>query len=154
MDEYKQENAPGSGPDVRTLVRSAIEEFLRAQHEKSEPAYKNELAEERRRREQLEKRVNELVDENRRGRLVAEEVERGATVRSELARMGVQKVDLAFRAVKDDILRTEDGRLVVKSDGGDMGVREYLSKFLQENPELLPGRITGGSETVQVRSPP
>ena len=41
-----------------------------------EPAYKTELQEERRRREQLEKRVNELVEENKRSRAVADEAQR------------------------------------------------------------------------------
>src|SRR3954454_22549873 len=144
MDDSKHQQSETVKHDVKGLVRGAIEEFLRAQHEQSAPAYKNELVEERKRREQLERRVNELVEENRRGRQVAEEVERGASIRAELQRMGVSKVDLAFRAVKDDILRTEDGRLIAKTDSGDMNVKEYLSKFLIDNPELLPGRIPGG----------
>ena len=134
-----------SAPDLRALVRSAIDEFVRTQQEKSEPAYKVELTEERRRREQLERRVNELVEENRRSRHVAEEMERGSAIRSELQRLGVTKLDLAFKAVKDDIVRVEDGRLLAKTDTGDVSVREYLSKFVNDNPELLPGRIAGGS---------
>ena len=54
-------------------------------------------------------------------------------------------MDLAFRAVKDEIVRTEDGRILARSDDGEMPVREFLTKFVSENPELLPGRITGGS---------
>ena len=94
------------GVDVKALVRSAIEEFLQVQQAKSEPAYKTELVEERRRREQLERRVNELVEENKRSRATAEEVQRSATIRSELQRLGVTKVDLAFKAVRDDIVRS------------------------------------------------
>lgn len=144
MDESRNENGSGA-IDVKSVVRGAIEEYLRTQQERSEPAYKNELVEERKRREHLERRVNELVEENRKSRSVAEEVERASTIRTELQRMGVSKLDLAFRAVKDDIVRTEDGRLIGKSEAGDVSVKEYLSKFLQENPELLPGRIPGGS---------
>ena len=70
---------------------------------KTEPAYKVELVEERKRREQLERRLNELVDENRRSREMAEEMERSASIRAELQRLGVTKVDLAFKAVKEDI---------------------------------------------------
>jgi hypothetical protein len=56
----------------------------------------------------------------------------------------VAKVDLAFRAVRDDITRGEDGRLHAK--GADpKPLQEYLNKFLEENPELLPARIAGGS---------
>ena len=131
--------------DIRNIVRNALEEYVRMEQSKSEPAYKVELVEERKRREQLERRLNELVDENRRSREMAEEMERASSIRAELQRLGVTKVDLAFKAVKDDIQRTNDGRLVAKTDNGDLGMREYLTSFLNENPELLPGRIQGGS---------
>ena len=93
--------------DVRTIVRNAIEEFVRMEQAKTEPAYKAELVEERKRREQLERRLNELVDENRRSRQMAEEMERASAIRTELQRLGVTKVDLAFKAVKEDIHRTD-----------------------------------------------
>ena len=47
--------------DVKTLVQSAIEEFLQAQQSRKEPAYQTQLSDDRKRREQLERRVNELV---------------------------------------------------------------------------------------------
>ena len=52
------------------------------------------------------------------------------------------KVDLAYRAVKDEIDRGEDGRLVAQ-DGAEL--RDYLTQFVGENPELLPARLAGGS---------
>ena len=131
--------------DVRGIVRNALEEYVRMEQSKSEPAYKVELVEERKRREQLERRLNELVDENRRSRAMAEEMERSSAIRNELQKLGVTKVDLAFKAVREDIQRNADGRLVAKTDNGDLGMREYLTGFLSENPELLPGRIQGGS---------
>jgi hypothetical protein len=131
--------------DVKSLVQSAIEEFLQAQQTQKEPAHQAQLLEERKRREQLERRVNELVEENQRSRKAAEEAERASSIRAELQRLGVTKVDLAFRAVKDEIVRTEDGRLFGRSDQGEVPVREFLSRFVSENPELLPGRIPGGS---------
>jgi hypothetical protein len=57
----------------------------------------------------------------------------------------VAKVDVAFKAVKDDIFRADDGRLLAKGDEGEVSVKEYLSHFLSENPEFLPARIQGGS---------
>jgi hypothetical protein len=138
MEEVKEMN-------IRDVVRGAIQEFINLEQSKAEPAYKVELMEERKRREHLETRVNELVEENRRSRMIAEEVERGASIRSELQRLGVAKVDLAFKAVKDDIVRGEDGRLVAMGSQGEMAVREYLTQFVNENPELLPARIAGGS---------
>lgn len=146
MGEYDKEKTQGPGTeDVRSIVRGAIEEFLKIEQAKSEPAYKVELLEERKKREQLERRLNELAEENRRSRMAAEEIDRAANIRAELQRLGVMKVDLAFKAVKDDILRAEDGRLVARTESGDVSAKEYLTKFLSENPELLPGRIQGGS---------
>jgi len=78
-----------------------------------------ELAEERRRREGLERRV--------------EEAERGSAIRAELQKLGVAKLDLAYKAVKDEAPR----------DGGEM--KEFLKRFVGENPELLPARVAGGS---------
>ena len=55
--------------DVQALIRNAIQEYVNLDQARSEPAYKAELQEERKRREQLERRMNELVEENKRSRL-------------------------------------------------------------------------------------
>ncbi|MBZ5581821.1 MAG: hypothetical protein LAQ30_06380 [Acidobacteriia bacterium] len=136
------------GVDVQGIVREAIQEYAKQEQTKSEPAYKAELVDERKRREQLERRLNELVEENKRSRRVAEEAERSSAVRAELQRLGVVKVDLAFRAVQDGIVRTEDGRLVARGESGEVSVKEYLGAFVAENPEFLPARIAGGSGTT------
>ena len=141
-------SADGNTGNIKLLVKDAIREYINFEQAKSEPAYKTELIEERKRREILERRVNELAEENRRSRQVAEEAERSSTIRTELQKLGVTKVDLAFKAVRDDIVRAEDGRLVLKGTQGEVGVREYLSNFVTENPELLPARISGGSGTT------
>lgn len=131
--------------ELRRLMRGVIEEYLTTERTRAEPAYKAELVEEKRRRESLERRVNELVEENQRARRQAEESERSAAIRNELQRLGVAKVDLAFQVVKNEIRRAEDGRLVAKTPEGEAGVREYLTAWVQENPEFLPARIAGGS---------
>jgi hypothetical protein len=127
------------------VIREAIEEYTRREATKAEPAYKNELLEERKRREELQRRVEDLVRENARARQLAEEAERSAAIRAELQRLGVSKVDLAFRAVKDDVKRAEDGTLTAHSERGPVGLREYLTQFVNENPEFLPARNLGGS---------
>ncbi len=140
---------------VQAIVRNTIEEFLKTEQAKTEPAYKNELVEERKRREQLERRVNELVEANRRSKEQAERADRSASVRAELQRMGVGKVDVAYKAVKDDIHRTEDGRLVGKSEGSEIPLQNYIAQFLSDNPEFLPARISGGSgAAAEVKLPP
>ena len=75
----------------KTIVQQAVQEFVSNEQAKSEPAYKAELQEERKRREQLERRLNELVEENKRSREVAEEAERGSAIRAELQRLGVAR---------------------------------------------------------------
>jgi len=131
--------------DIRRAVQDAMEEYTRRLAEEREPVLKAELVEERRRREQLERRLNELVEENGRHRKSAEESERHAAVRSALQNLGVRKVDLAFRAVKDEVFRGEDGHLYARGEQGDVGLKEFLSRFVADNPELLPARIAGGS---------
>jgi hypothetical protein len=131
--------------NVQAIVQQAVDEYMRQDVARREPAYKTELHEERRRREQLEKRVNELVEENKRSRAVADEAQRSTNIRTELQKLGVTKIDLAYKAVQDGIVRTEDGRLVARGDNGEQPVGEFLSSFVQENPEFLPARIAGGT---------
>ena len=68
----------------------------------------------------------------------------GIGLRAGLSAGEVAKLELAFRAVKDDIVRTEDGRLQARGPDGKT-LQDYLAGFVQENPELLPARIAGGS---------
>ncbi len=130
--------------DVQTIVQQAINEYMRQDSAKREPAYKTELQEERKRREQLEKRLNEMAEENKKSRAVADVAQRVTAIRSELQRLGVTKVDLAYKAVQDGIVRAEDGRLLARGDSGEQPLNEFLSVFVQENPEFLPARIAGG----------
>ncbi len=143
MEANNKQDAPAV--DMRTVIQDVIREFVKSEQQQSEPAYKAELLDERRRRETLEKRLNELAEENKKSRAMAEEAEKNSTVRSELQRLGVSKLDLAYKAIKDDIQKTEDGRLVAKNHQGEFPVRDYLQQFLNDNPELLPARIVGGS---------
>jgi hypothetical protein len=142
MDEAKQES---HGVNVRAIILDAISEFMKAEHARTEPAYKAELVDERQRREQLERRLGELEEENRRNRQLAEDADRNSQIRSELQRLGVQKVDLAYKAVREDVIRSEDGRLVGRTGSGEVALPDFLQRFVSENPELLPPRIAGGS---------
>src|SRR5258705_10270695 len=111
MDELNKEKPEAPSPaavDVTSIVRQAIEEFTQRDQAKNEPAYKAELQEERRRREQLEGRVNELVEENRRSKQIVEEAQTGSTIRAEVQRLGGAQVDLGFRAVREGILRAAE----------------------------------------------
>src|SRR5258708_7851779 len=148
MDESnrdKTEVAASTAADVTSIVRQAIEEFTQRDQAKNEPAYKAELQEERRRREQLERRLNELVEENRRSKQIAEDAQTGSAIRAELQRLGVAKGDLAFKAVREDIVRADDGRLVARGERGGKGGEDYPTNFVNTKPEFLPARIAGGA---------
>jgi hypothetical protein len=132
-------------PDVQTIVQQAINEYMRQDSAKREPAYKTELQEERKRRELLEKRINEMGEENKKARGIADEAQRATAIRAELQRLGVVKVDLAYKAVQDGVVRMEDGRVIARSEGGEQPLSEFLAGFVHENPEFLPARIAGGT---------
>ena len=112
-----------------------------------------ELLQERKKRENLEKRVNELIEEGRKAREAAEQAERYASIKSELQQLGVTKVDLAFRAVRDDVRRDAAGeKLVAHTDDGTVPLRDYLTQWVAANPEFKPARIAGGAGTSPSRS--
>jgi hypothetical protein len=154
LSKDKTESPATAAIDVTSIVRQAIEEFANRDQAKNEPAYRAELQEERRRREQLERRLNELVEENTRSRQIAEEAQTSSAIRAELQRLGVAKVDLAFKAIRDDIVRTEDGRLFARGESGEMAVKDYLASFVNANPEFLPARISGGSGVTSSQKSP
>src|SRR5262249_11904896 len=135
---YSKRKPMNETTNVQAIVQQAIEEYMKQDTARREPAYKTELQEERRRRETLEKRVNELVEKTTRSRARAEEAQGNSAIRAELQRLGVTKVDLAWKAVQDAIVRHEDGRLLARTDAGEQSLHEYLSTFVRENPEFLP----------------
>ncbi len=134
-----------TAPDIRGLVQEAIQEFLRHKQQETEPAHRAELQEEKRRREQLESQVRELLQKTRESEMEVARSRMTGAVRDELQKQGVTKVDLAFRVIRDDIRQTEHGDYVVRGRDGDVPLGDYVKKFVDENPEFLPPRIKGGS---------
>lgn len=134
-----------SAERIESGIQRAVESYLGTGSGEDMYSLEKKLAEERQRREQLERRLGELKEENHRTRQKAEQAERFAQVRDELQRHGVQKVQLAFRLLKDDIYRGEDGDLYADVEGARMPYRDYVRHFISENPEFLPPRIAGGS---------
>ena len=128
--------------DIRTVVREVMEEFFKAERAHAEPAQQAALNDEREKRMELERRVQELAAEGEKAKNRAEEAERNAAIRADLQRAGVTKLDLACKALRDEIYRSEDGRLVAQ---GGMDLRDHITRFVGENPELLPARLGGGS---------
>lgn len=127
---------------IQDIVRTAVREVLL---EQKGPDIDSLLEQERSNRSVLEQKIQELMEENNRSRAKAEEVDREMFARTELQKLGVAKIDLAFRAVKDILHRNESGNIVAKTSSGESTLTDYLKQFLAENPELLPARIPGGS---------
>lgn len=107
--------------------------------------YRRELEKERRLRETLQRQVEEMATENRRRREESVEAETVSQLRTGLEQRGVRKTGLAIRALREEVRRGDDGSLYGEVDGGRLSLREYLDRFVADNPEFLPPRITGGS---------
>lgn len=142
--------------DIARIIEETIASFLertrKSETESSEAALHTELSQERKKREQLEKRVNELVEEGRRAREMAEQAERYAAIKSELQQLGVSKVELAFRAVRDEIFRGEEGKLFARTEEAAVPLHDYLAQWVSANPEFKPARIAGGTGSSPARS--
>ena len=100
---------------------------------------------------EMQRRIDELSAERDSLLRAAAETGRRNAINTALERAGVQKIDLAFRAIQADVRSDAEGRVVAISEGREISLDEYVSSFVAENPELLPARLFGGSGAV---SPP
>ncbi len=138
MADASSESKSSLAEEVRAAVRLALEERERTVLDAA-------LEAERGKREELERRVSELIEESQRSRKMLEEAERRRVIQSELERLGVRNVELAYRAVQSEVVRTAEGQLVGRCASGDVELREYLVSFVDKNPELMPARMWGGA---------
>lgn len=136
------ENHDDPASVIQNIVRNVLTEVLQSHRSLDTDA---RLQEEISRREELEAKLNEVIAENRENRQIREEKELEVTTRSTLHRLGVVKTDLAFHAIKNLIYRKENGVIVARTDAGEMQLNSFLQQFLDENPELVPARLQGGS---------
>jgi hypothetical protein len=152
MNDSTASSASQTSGELKALIRDILLEYSQVEKERQEPTYKAELLEERRRREQLEHRLTELEGESQRNRKIAELAQLHSAVRAELQKHGVAKIDLAFKAIKDDITMTEEGEIAGQHGKTVIPLKEYITQFVQSNPELLPARISGGAGAAAGRS--
>lgn len=150
MSDFNEQGTPDerrSPADIRGIVQEAIEEFSRRKREETEPAQRAELMEEKRRREQLESQVKDLLQKARESEQEVARTRMTSAVKEELQKLGVTKVDLAFRVMKDEIRQGAEGQYVARGRDGDVPLPDFVKKFVDDNPEFLPPRIAGGSGT-------
>jgi hypothetical protein len=148
MNDSTTSNASQTSSELKTLIRDILQEYAQVEKEIQEPTYKAELVEERRKREQLERRLTELEGESQKNRKIAEQAQLHSAVRAELQKHGIAKIDLAFKAIKDDIRMTDEGEIAGQHGKNVIPLNEYITQFVQSNPELLPARISGGAGTA------
>lgn len=148
MDKETVDSGRPGGEEKRfglEAIRAMIGEYMRQREDQQDTDLQAMLAEERRKRESLERQLGEMGEENRRTRRQSEQTDRVSRIQSCLQELGVRKVHLALRLVKDDIVRGDDGELYAEVKGARVPYKEYLEDFVGENPEFLPPRIAGGS---------
>jgi hypothetical protein len=117
------------GIDIKQIIRDTVRETL-AQAEA--PEYMAALRDETRRRESLERRVNELVAELRCARESAKKSELASVVRAELARVGVGDTALWAPAIIEQLERDEAGHIVSKAG---QGLRAFVDEFVGEHTQ-------------------
>jgi hypothetical protein len=148
MERARVDGERPGGEEKRSgleAIRAMIGEYMRQREDQQDSDLQTMLAEERRKREGAERQLSELGEENRRTRRQYEQTERVSRIQSYLQELGVRKVPLALRLVKEEIVRGDDGELYAEVKGARVPYREYLEDFVAENPEFLPPRIAGGS---------
>lgn len=139
------------GPAFESELRRALPPMLEALFAEGRVAGKPEVDEE----------VRALREELASSRLEIERLrnekakqDRDAYVREQMRSMGVANIELALRAVRDDIVQQGDGGWTAAVGGEAMPAEQYLRSFVGENPELMPARRTPGvgvpARTVQL----
>ena len=96
-------------------------------------------------------RVVEMEAELKKFREAAEGAEKREAIREAVRKSGVQNVELAYRALRDDVARSADGKWIARDETGEKPVADFVREFLENNPELLPARGVGGSGSSGAR---
>ena len=133
------ELAPGM--TVAEIIRQAVLEAVRAARE----AELSQALEHRVRELETAKiQLEEATAKSAQYHAQFKEAEKRNAIVDILRRLGVSNIELAYRAVKENVRQAEDGQYVAE-DGKIVPLSEYLEGFVTQNPELLPVRVGGGS---------
>ena len=119
------------GIDIQAIVRQAVREFIAMENTPTEPGWKAELREEIMHREQLERRVNELVTANRETMRARAADQLRSAVACELRWHGVEDVGLYGPAIEREIYLDDSGLPRFMARNG-MTLSQYVAGFLGE----------------------
>lgn len=106
------------------------------------------VATERAERQKLEKQMQELTAEREREKQQAIEAQRNSEIKSILASAGVRNINVASAALREMVVHSQinPGTFVVKgSQGEEIALSQFVTGWLQQNPELLPPKAGSGS---------
>ena len=118
------------GIDIQAIVRQAIREFIAMENTPTEPGWKAELREEIMHREQLERRVNELVTANRETMRARAADQLRSAVACELRWHGVEDVGLYGPAIEREVITAGARNLVLERRERNAAIAQTWKDFL------------------------
>ena len=140
----RQEDAGDGTRALEAFLEKRLYELF-AQHEETM------RAEQARGSEAGEGRVKELLAELAASKSEIESLrveranlEKESLIKKQAQALGVENTELAYRAVRDDLVERDRGDWVAVVDGKDVRAAQYLTEFVRNNPELLPPRRSQG----------
>lgn len=148
-DESKgQESAAAAEPPangVRTVLEELVREIL--------PSVASQLMKREPGVGQLDDTgVSKIVEELESTRRELEQLrreklsqDREVFLRDQIRALGVRNVDLAYRAVREDVSKDQDGVWTAEVDGTKVPATQFLKQFIARNPDLIPARMISGS---------
>jgi hypothetical protein len=66
-------------------------------------------------------------------------------LREQIRSLGVRNIELAFRAVREEIEMDGDGEWIAMVKGAKVPAVQFLKSFINQNPELIPARMISGA---------
>lgn len=134
-----------SGRDVRSIVEEEIRRIIPVLIGDSgrtrEAAEGQESDDVRALREELTSTRLELQ------RIRAEKLlrDRDVYLKDQMRALGVRNIELAVRAVRNEVEMSDDGEWVAAINGERVEANQYLRSFVSQNPELVPARVISGT---------
>lgn len=151
-EEEARGEADGAEPQQEGRESTAHRELIREEIARALERWKTPEAEAQRSSEESGESIESLKQALAASREEAAGLKSEATrlrkdqyLRQALSAMGVENLELAVKAVREDIVEAGDRKWVASVEGGDIPAQEYLTEFLKKNRELLPARrLQGG----------
>ncbi|MBK7927502.1 MAG: hypothetical protein IPJ98_08415 [Bryobacterales bacterium] len=151
-EEEARGEADGAEPQQEERESTAHRELIREEIARALERWKTPEAEPQRSAEESGESIESLKQalaasrEEAAGlKAEASRLRKDQYLRQALSALGVENLELAVKAVREDIVEAGGQKWVAPGEGGDVPAQEYLAEFLKKNRELLPARrLQGG----------